>query len=132
MKSNNNNNNNNKGQQLFSDAFQSVIFKTKRLNINENKNYSDYAEKLRESEKTRDAIQDAALQAEAASIMAREAVKPFAFCFPRKRKNKNLTPNTKATKRSKKSKYNLTVRTNFKDWKDFTNYIRNEAKNIKR
>ena len=28
-------------------------------------------------------------------------------------------------------KYNLTVQTNFNDWEDFTNYIKNEKNNMK-
>lgn len=38
---------------------------------------------------------------------------------------------SKMKKKSKKNKYNLTVRANFDDWEDFTEYIENEKNKMK-
>ena len=48
------------------------------------------------------------------------------ICFSKKRKK---APNSINSFR-KKRKYNLTVKTNFKDWSDFTDYVKNEKEKM--
>ena len=55
--------------------------------------------------------------------------------YDKKYKKRNLSKKRNSTtnlnNKYKKRKYNLTVRTDFQDWKDFTNYIKSEKNNMK-
>lgn len=108
--------------------------------------YSEYLSKVREIEKTNDAAKAAAFQAIEASInakkaeeMAKSSLNNYYYDLEsklydikqKKNKMKNRMKKRKNSQNSinsfrKRRKYNLTVETNFKDWSNFTDYVKNE------
>ena len=116
--------------------------------------YSEYLSKVKEIEKATDAAKAAAFQAIEASINAKKAeemAKSSVYNYyyelesklydikqkknKMKNKMKNQMKKRKNTQKStnsfrKRRKYNLTVKTNFKDWSDFTDYVKNEKEKM--
>ena len=108
--------------------------------------YSEYLSKVREIEKTNDATKAAAFQAIEASINAKKAeeiakssLNNYYYDLESKhydiKQRKNKMKKRKKTQKSinsfrKRRKYNLTIKTNFKDWSDFTDYVKNEKEKM--
>ena len=106
--------------------------------------YLEYIKKVREMETVKDAIKNAAFQARESAIMAKFAAKKaqsfnndYYNALETKLYHMKRTKKRKVSKDSinsfkKRRKYNLTVRTNFKDWSDFTNYVKDEKEKMKK
>lgn len=104
---------------------------------------SKYLKKVREMESVKESIKNAAIQEEEAAITAKFGVKKeqpslndYYNGLETKLYNMKRCKKRKANKNSinsfkKKRKYNLTVRTDFKDWSDFTNYLKDEKEKMK-
>ena len=105
--------------------------------------HSKYLKEAREMKNLKDAIKNAALQAEEAAITAKFAVKKAQLSlndyynaletklYNMKRSKKRKVSQDSINSFKKKRKYNLTVRTDFKDWSDFTNYVKDEKEKMK-
>ena len=104
--------------------------------------YLEYIKKVREMESVKDTIKNAAFQAREAAIMAKSAVKGQSFnndyynaletdLYHMKRSKKRKVRKDSINSFKKKRKYDLTVRTNFNNWSDFTNYVKHEKEKMK-
>lgn len=106
--------------------------------------YLEYIKKVREMETVKDTIKNAAFQAEEAAITAKFAVKKAQSSlndyynaletnlYHMKRAKKRKASKDSINSFKKKRKYNLTVRTNFNDWSDFTNYVKHEKEKMRK
>lgn len=103
---------------------------------------SKYLKEARKMKNLKDTIKNAAVQAKKAAITAKSAVKKAQSSLNdyyinlekelyQMKRVKRKAPKDSISTFKKKRKYNLTVRTDFKDWSDFTNYVRDEKEKMK-